>query len=82
MSSNLMQPHILGPTRMRAGCKPSLIDNIYSNDIEIECTSGNLYGKISDHMPNFLIMENIEYSNNKQEKIIIRDMLNSINLNL
>ena len=76
MFSNLMQPHILGPSRMRVGSRPSLIDNIYLNDIEIECTSGNLYGKISDHMPNFLIMGNVEYSNNKQEKIIIRDMSN------
>ena len=74
MSSNLMQAHILGPSRVRADCKPSLVDNIFLNDLDIECTSGNLYGKISDHMPNFIIMENIEYLQDKKEEITIRDM--------
>jgi len=74
MTLNLMQAHILGPSRIRAGCKPSLVDNICLNDMEIECTSGNLYGPISDHMANFIIMENIEYSRKKEEKVIIRDM--------
>lgn len=74
MSSNLMQAHILGPSRARAGCKPSLVDNIFINNLDIECTSGNLYHKISDHMPNFIIMENIEYLRKVDNKIIIRDM--------
>ena len=74
MSLNLLQAHILGPSRMRAVCKQSLVDNIFLNDLEIECTSGNIYGKISDHMPNFIIMEDIEYSNRKENRILIRDM--------
>ena len=55
--NNLYLPHITGPTRI-TNQKPSLIDNIYFNDIESSCVSGNLLCKISDHLPNFIIIDN------------------------
>ena len=63
MTSNLMQPHILGPSRVTFGSKPSLPDNIFVNNLDNNFTNGNLYQSISDHMPNFLIMENINCKN-------------------
>ena len=49
MTSNLLQPHILGPTRFLDNIKPSLNDNIFLNFIDKNCHSANFYAKISDH---------------------------------
>jgi len=57
MLDNNFQPCINAPTRIVNGSKPSLVDNIFVNSIE-KCISGNLFEKISDHMPNFVIFEN------------------------
>ena len=57
MFSNFLQPLILQPTRFMNSNKPSLIDNIFINSIDIIATSGNLIPKITDHMPNFLLLE-------------------------
>ena len=57
MFSNFLQPLILQPTRFTNSNKPSLIDNIFINSIDIVATSGNLIPKITDHMPNFLLLE-------------------------
>ena len=54
MLKNLFLPHITGPTRV-CKQKPSLIDNIFLNDAEVPCISGNLTSKISDHLPSFII---------------------------
>ena len=54
------QPCILEPTRIVDGNKPSLIDNIFSNSLE-DIISGNLIEKISDHMPNFIIINNTKH---------------------
>ena len=51
MLQNNFQPCITEPTRVINGNKSSLLDNIFSNSIE-SITSGNVYEKISDHMPN------------------------------
>ena len=69
-----MQAHILGPSRIGPGCKQSIIDDIFLYDLEMECTNGNFYEKISDHIPNFIILENVENSPDKKDEIIIRDM--------
>ena len=55
MYENLCQPCIIQPTRIVDKQKPSLIDNIFINSIE-NPISGNLLDKISDHFPNFIII--------------------------
>ena len=62
---NNVQPCILGPTRIIDGNNPSLIDNIFSNSIE-NIISGNLFDKIPDHMPNFVIIENVKTKTKKK----------------
>jgi hypothetical protein len=68
MLDNGFQPCITEPTRIVSGCKPSLVDNIFSNSLET-CSSGNLYEKISDHLPSFVIIQTI---NNKPKTKTIR----------
>ena len=65
MTSNLLQPHILGPTR--------ILDN---NKMDKYCNSGNLYSKISNHLPNFIIIDNINTNFTKEQKLFKRDMKN------
>ena len=57
MYENLLQPCITKPTRVNDYQKPTLIDNIFVNTIDVPI-SGNLIGRISDHFPNFVIIEN------------------------
>ncbi len=45
--------------------QPSLIDNIFVNSLDKNITSGNFLSKISDHMPNFMIMNDHTTSNKK-----------------
>jgi hypothetical protein len=59
MLDNGFQPCITEPTRIVHGNKPSLVDNIFSNSIET-CSSGNLFEKISDHLPSFVIIQTIK----------------------
>ena len=59
MLNNGYQPCITEPTRIVNGNKPSLVDNIFSNTVE-KCISGNIFDKISDHLPNFAMIENIK----------------------
>ena len=61
MFENFLQPHIIQPTRFVNKHTPSLIDNIYSNSLENNCISGNLICKISDHLPNFIISDSVNY---------------------
>ena len=80
MLSNFLQPHIIYPTRYVKNAKPSLVDNFFSNFLEPEIVSGNLIDKISDHMPNFLI---VPYYNKSdfRKNIKIRDYSNLIEEN-
>ncbi len=55
--ANCLQPLILQPSRYTDSHKPSLIDNIFINSIENNVNSGNIISKISDHMPNFVILD-------------------------
>ena len=73
MNSNLFQPCITEPTRIVDKQKPTLIDNIYVNLFNIELKSGNLVEKISDHLPNFIIITNINKKISKH-KIKVRDL--------
>ena len=74
MISNFFQPCILEPTRVIANNKPSLLDNIFINSIEKRITSGNIIDKISDHMPNFIILEDFFDNKASNQKIRVRDM--------
>ena len=53
MYENLLQPCIIQPTRVNNYQKPTLVDNIFVNTIDVPI-SGNLIGRISDHFPNFV----------------------------
>ena len=58
MVSNYLLPHILHPTRVTDHFA-TIIDNIFSNNCELDTLSGNLLSQISDHFPQFLIIKNI-----------------------
>ena len=75
MFSNFFQPCILEPTRIVGNNRPTLIDNIFINTIEKEIYSGNLISKLSDHMPNFIIVQNF-VSSNRSSKRKYRDFAN------
>ena len=42
----------------------------------MHCTSGNFFEKISDHLPNFLIIEKLSYHLKKKQKPYKRDYTN------
>ena len=54
---------------------PALIDNIFVNSLDIDGVSGNLIAKVTDHMPNFVLMHK-EISKNHKSKILKRDYKN------
>ena len=59
-------PCIDRPTRVCAtknGTTISLIDNIFTNDIEHKITSGNLVSDLSDHFPNFISTKGSRFDN-------------------
>jgi hypothetical protein len=76
-----MNPQIIQPTRI-TDHTATLIDNIFLNSIEYDTMSGNLLTDITDHLPNFIIInrigtfkkENISYKRNytkiNQERIV------------
>ena len=75
MLNNGYQPCITEPTRIINGNKPSLVDNIFSNTVE-RCISGNIFDKISDHLPNFVMISNVK-SKPKPKSFKRRNMKNS-----
>ena len=67
MLSNHFQPHIVQPTRI-TDHSSTLIDNVFLNSIaEFFIVSGNLIYDLSDHFPNFLIINNYRNLPNKIE---------------
>ena len=54
LSSHMILPHIVQPTRIRNNSK-TLTDNIYSNVTTPNNISGDITATISDHLPQFLI---------------------------
>ena len=76
MISNWFTPQILGPNRITEHQKESLIDNIFINFSDLHCLSGNPFEKISDHLPNFMIIENLSVLKKQKNKVRIRDMKN------
>ena len=68
-----MQPCITKPTRKVKYNRPSLVDNIFVNIYDKEIHSGNIIDKITDHLPNFVIIKNMRNKLQKQ-KFKIRNM--------
>ena len=58
MISHYLLPHILHPTRV-TDHSATVIDNIFSNNTSYETTSGNIITQISDHFPQFLILNKV-----------------------
>jgi len=69
---NLYLPHITGPTHVTEQ-NPSLIDNIFFNNLNKECTSGNLLYKLSDHLPSFIFIDETDYTKKVNSNIFKRD---------
>ena len=69
MYSNFLLPCIKEATRAIINNRPTLIDNIFVNVIDKEIYSGNLIAKISDHMPNFIVINNFINRKNSRKNI-------------
>ena len=57
--SNNFTPHITLPTKSTLTSQ-TLIDSIFHNNQSYCCVSGNLTTRISDHLPQFSILENFK----------------------
>ena len=66
-------PQILGPTRIPQHEKLFLIDNIFISFPDLICTIGNFTEKVTDHLLNFLITENIDFKMKIKEEAVRRD---------
>ena len=55
LGASFFQPHILQPTRL-TDHSATLIDNIFFNSIEHYTISGNIIYELTDHLPNFIII--------------------------
>ena len=62
MHSSFFLPYISSPSRLTTQSQ-TLIDNIFSNNIEENINSGNLTSTISDHYAQFLLFENTNSPN-------------------
>ena len=73
MSCHLM-PSILLPTKINSK-KDTIIDNIFTDQINPDIKSGNLTITISDHLPSFFIMpKDNQHHIPKKQEIYIRDI--------
>ena len=70
-------PHILQPTRI-TNHSATLIDNIFFNSLSHHTISGNLVYDLSDHLPNFLIINSLS-TLPKNIEISRRDTLSLFN---
>ena len=53
LSSKSLLPFIIHPSRVMEGQAPSLIDNIFSNNVQENVLSGNIYLTLSEHFSQF-----------------------------
>ena len=67
MSSNFLQPCITKPTRIVKYNRPSMVDNIFVNIYDKGIHSGNIIDKITDHLPNFVVIKNLRNKLQKQK---------------
>jgi len=74
--SSGLKPYIIRPTRITPTSK-SLIDNIFSNNIDPKNLSGNVICSISDHLPQFLLInKNKSYERSTNHFYTWRDFRN------
>ena len=66
LSANGFRPLIFQPTRISSK-SATLIDNIFTNDIETPSNGGNITTAISDHFPQFCQLDIFEKTSNKKE---------------
>ena len=62
-------PHILQPTRI-TDHTATLIDNIFFNFNEFVATSGNLVCDLTDHLPNFLIINKLSWTASNMTRFV------------
>ena len=74
LSSNWLTPRIFGPTRFVEHNKSSLVDNIFANFSDMHCTSGNITEKVTDHLPNFSLIEGLNTQLDCNVKTLKRDL--------
>ena len=75
MYSNFLLPYITTPTRISTHSR-TLIDNIFSNNIEDGLVSGNIITTVSDHYAQFFFMKDIKFNKNKRPDIYQHDFRN------
>ena len=69
---NSFLPYILQPNRLTSHSK-TLIDNIFSNVISYEVTSGNITATISDLLPQFLFDPNVFSNHLAKSQIFMKE---------
>ena len=69
LNSYSFQPTIIKPTRITHH-SATLIDNIFINSIDYNIYSGNIIVDLSDHLPNFAILDNFGICYNKSNTYI------------
>ena len=74
MISGQLLPSILIPTKINS-VNDTVIDNIFSNQINPDIKSGNLNIVISDHFPSFFIIHNEAYVHNGKYGSSIVDLI-------
>lgn len=74
LSSHFISPQIIQPTRI-IDHTATLIDNIFLSSTEHYSISGNIIHDITDHLPNFLVINKLSSAPNKL-KIFKRDYSN------
>ena len=73
--TNFLLPYISTPSRVTTHSR-TLIDNIFSNNIEDGLISGNIISTISDHYAQFLLMKNMKIKQKETTDIYRHDFKN------
>ena len=73
--TNFLLPYISTPIRVTTHFR-TLIDNIFSNNIEDGLISGNIISTISDHYAQFLVMKNMMIKQKETTDIYSHDFKN------
>ena len=73
--ANFLLPYISTPSRVTTHSR-TLIDNIFSNNIEDGIISGNIISTISDHYAQFLLMKNMKIKQKETTDIYSHDFKN------
>ena len=68
MTEGFLFPHISSPSRITPRSR-TLINNIFSNNIEHDTLSGNITTTISDHFAQYLILKNLSHKQDLKKDI-------------